>query len=341
MKFNRYIIIVLVFWLCITNAVGQEMTVDYRYAPDWHLSTPALPDDSYKTLVGPQGQLLYDYGGQKFYAYALGKGFKTVIHMMADENQRFESQKLHSARIPITVTRSSVYGMEIMQEVYSSAKLLQTGNTLIHPFTDNREDILLTSVKNNTSAKRTIAPLIVVDSEYGVEVEGQKVTIRGKEHFCFSLPVVRVRKNLADFKTVVELTPVTLNAGEEYQIVGIYDNGLKSDLVTAILADPQKVLSQLPNICEKVITFWKKDSDIPYGRSEGPDREIQTLVDASIRGIWQAREIVDGNISFQVGPTCYRGLWIVDGAFLAETAALLGRGEEARKGIEYTLSFQN
>ena len=341
MKFNRYIIIVLVFWLCITNAVGQEMTVDYRYAPDWHLSTPALPDDSYKTLVGPQGQLLYDYGGQKFYAYALGKGFKTVIHMMADENQRFESQKLHSARIPITVTRSSVYGMEIMQEVYSSAKLLQTGNTLIHPFTDNREDILLTSVKNNTSAKRTIAPLIVVDSEYGVEVEGQKVTIRGKEHFCFSLPVVRVRKNLADFKTVVELTPVTLNAGEEYQIVGIYDNGLKSDLVTAILADPQKVLSQLPNICEKVITFWKKDSDIPYGRIEVPDREIQNLVDASIRGIWQAREIVDGNISFQVGPTCYRGLWIVDGAFLAETAALLGRGEEARKGIEYTLSFQN
>ena len=86
MRFNRYIIIVLVFWLCITNAVGQEMTVDYRYAPDWHLSTPALPDDSYKTLVGPQGQLLYDYGGQKFYAYALGKGFKTVIHMMADEN---------------------------------------------------------------------------------------------------------------------------------------------------------------------------------------------------------------------------------------------------------------
>ena len=193
MRFNRYIIIVLVFWLCITNAVGQEMTVDYRYAPDWHLSTPALPDDSYKTLVGPQGQLLYDYGGQKFYAYALGKGFKTVIHMMADENQRFESQKLHSARIPVTMTRSSVYGMEIMQEVYSSAKLLQTGKTLIHPFTDNREDILLTSVKNNTSAKRTIAPLIVVDSEYGVEVEEQKVTIRGKEHFCFSLPVVRVR----------------------------------------------------------------------------------------------------------------------------------------------------
>jgi hypothetical protein len=33
-------------------------------------------------------------------------------------------------------------------------------------------------------------------------------------------------------------------------------------------------------------------------------------------------------------------LWIVDGAFLLETATMLDRGQEARDGIEYMLSFQ-
>lgn len=340
MRIDRYIIILLASWVCSMPAVGQEMTVDYRYAPDWHLTTPALPDDSYKTLVGPQGQLFYDYGGKKFFAYALGKGFRTVIHMMADENQRFESQYLRSARIPIATTRSSVYGMEVTQEVYSSTKSLQTGEKLVHPLTDNREDILMTSIKNRTLSEHTFFPLVVVNSEHEIKVEGRMITIRDKEHFCFSLPVIRVRRNLASFKTIVELAPVTLSPGDEYLLAGVYDNGLQSDLMTSMLSEPQELLCRLPDMCKKVVAFWENDSNIPYNRIEVPDREIQNLVDASIRGIWQAREIVDGQISFQVGPTCYRGLWIVDGAFLAETAALLGRGVEARKGIEYALSFQ-
>ncbi len=86
--------------------------------------------------------------------------------------------------------------------------------------------------------------------------------------------------------------------------------------------------------------YWEHETAIPYGRIRVPDREIQNLLDASVRGIWQAREIVDGNISLQVGPTVYRGLWIVDGAFLSEATAMLGAGSDARAGIEYSLSFQ-
>ena len=59
-----------------------------------------------------------------------------------------------------------------------------------------------------------------------------------------------------------------------------------------------------------------------------------------MRNIWQAREIIDGKISFQVGPTVYRGLWIVDGAFLLEAATMVNKGEDARDGLEYMLSFQ-
>ena len=69
-------------------------------------------------------------------------------------------------------------------------------------------------------------------------------------------------------------------------------------------------------------------------------RGIQALLDSSIRNIWQAREIKKGLPAFQVGPTCYRGLWIVDGAFLLEAAAMLGAGDQARNGVAYELTNQ-
>lgn len=338
---SKYILAALLLLASSTAIVhGQQMTVDYRYAPDWHLSTPALPDDSYKTLVGPQGQLLYDFGGKQFFAYALSKGFRTVIHLMADENQHFQPQSLHSARVPIATTRSTVYGMLVTQEVFSTAQALRIGQSPIHPLTENREDILMTTISNPGQKTQTIRPLIVINSEHDVNVDGQTVIIRGKERFCFSLPVVRVRKNLASFKTLIELSPLTLAAGETRLIAGVYDNGLPSELLSGMSARPEATLQQLPALCQSAINFWQQYANLPYDHIIVPDAEIQNLVDASIRGIWQAREIIDNKKSFQVGPTCYRGLWIVDGAFLMETAALLGRGTEAREGIEYTLSFQ-
>ena len=79
---------------------------------------------------------------------------------------------------------------------------------------------------------------------------------------------------------------------------------------------------------------------MPWGRVQVPDAGIQALMDSSIRNIWQAREIKQGLPAFQVGPTCYRGLWIVDGAFLLEAAAMLGAGDQARNGVAYELTHQ-
>ena len=86
--------------------------------------------------------------------------------------------------------------------------------------------------------------------------------------------------------------------------------------------------------------FWENHPSLPYGSVEIPDPGIQSLVDASIRNIWQSREIKNGMNSFQVGPTCYRGLWFVDGSFILEAASMLGAGLQARDGINYMLTFQ-
>ena len=89
----------------------------------------------------------------------------------------------------------------------------------------------------------------------------------------------------------------------------------------------------------RAITFWE-NVNLPYGRIEIADPAAQGLLDSCVRNIYQAREIKDGLPAFQVGPTTYRGLWVVDGSFILEAAALLGRADEARRGIDYLMSFQ-
>ena len=91
---------------------------------------------------------------------------------------------------------------------------------------------------------------------------------------------------------------------------------------------------------ERAVKFWERKAGLPFDRIQVPDAGIQALVDSSVRNIWQAREIKNGLPAFQVGPPCYRGLWIVDGAFLLETAALLGTGDQARNGIATELRHQ-
>lgn len=60
--------------------IGQNpLKVDYKYAPDWYATSICFPDDTHKILVGPLGQLLYDYGKGRFFHVSSKTGFSTVI----------------------------------------------------------------------------------------------------------------------------------------------------------------------------------------------------------------------------------------------------------------------
>jgi hypothetical protein len=64
------------------------------------------------------------------------------------------------------------------------------------------------------------------------------------------------------------------------------------------------------------------------------------FVAACARNILQAREVKNGKLTFQVGPTCYRGLWVVDGNFILEAARYLGYDKEAIEGLRTTWATQ-
>ncbi|KAA6300849.1 MAG: hypothetical protein EZS26_003014 [Candidatus Ordinivivax streblomastigis] len=320
----KKIALVALLSCCISSICAQQQ-VDYRYSPHWWQSCIGLPDDSYKTLAGPLGQLLYEYKG-RFYT---GGGFHTVVHFFADENEKINNQRLYSARVPIVITEATYAGMTVTQEAFALKK-------------SNREDIVLTTIVNSTNREQTLNPLLVIDSENKtpVKVNDRTATIHDAAVVVFSEKTQRIRQNVGNFKTLIEMETIRLAPGEKKQIVLLHDNGLPSDLANQFKNDAKGLVAQINTLKAEMIDFWENHSGIPYDHLTVPDREIQNLVDASLRGIWQAREIKNGHIAFQVGPTCYRGLWIADGAFLLEAAAIFDKGTEARDGIDYTLSLQ-
>ncbi|MDR1865009.1 MAG: hypothetical protein LBR08_05485 [Bacteroidales bacterium] len=330
-------IIFLVF-VGFTLPVFAQRQVDYRYAPQWHVSCIGLPDDTCKTQVGPLGQLLADYAKGKFFNYV--GGYRTAVQFLADEGQKFTGQRLYSARVPVVITESTYAGMTVLQEAFAVAKDYIANRTPTRE--GNREDVILTTVSNTTNRTQTLHPVLIVNADYErkTEVTDRVAVINNSAQVTVSLKPVQVRHNLVDFKTLITLEPVPVAPGETKQMAVLYDNGRPSVLAARFKNDANDLLRSINDIKAEMIAYWETGTDIPYGHLSVPDREIQNLVDASLRGIWQAREIKKEKIAFQVGPTCYRGLWISDGATLLETATLFGRGDAARDGVEYTLSFQ-
>jgi hypothetical protein len=131
---------------------------------------------------------------------------------------------------------------------------------------------------------------------------------------------------------LLRFAPISLAGGAQQELaVGVVQGHASQPDPTLV-----KQAQQARDEAEK---YWQH-LDLPYGVFEVPDAGVQALLDSSVRNIYQAREIKKGLPAFQVGPTCYRGLWVVDGSFLMESIAYLGRQQEARSGIQYLLSFQ-
>lgn len=86
--------------------------------------------------------------------------------------------------------------------------------------------------------------------------------------------------------------------------------------------------------------FWRQEAHLPFDRLRVPDAALQNLFEASIRNLYQIREVVDGRLQFQPGPSVYRGLWMHDVVYAIEAAAFLGDLAAARAVVENVIRFQ-
>ena len=335
-----------------SNATEKEnpWKVDFRYAPPWWQTSICLPDDWQKTLVGKDGSLLYDFGGPYH-------GFKTRMTFGASGGAAWKEQSLKSPRIPIVRTVMESGAVRITEEAFTAPFGIPVG-TLV-PTNPNRPslDIVRIHYENQGENPVSVTPEILIQSEFPIrfEEEQQRVFVGASTQLTFSQaveqastsstkalepgmipPAPRIKihsiptSSTKEFKLQFEPLPLEKN---RFGTVGCVIIRGKDNSGISFPA------SFLDTVMNMAVLHWEQ-IPLPYDRIRVPDSGMQALLDSSIRNIYQAREIKDGLPAFQVGPTVYRGLWVVDGSFIMEAMAFLGRVEEARAGIRYLLNFQ-
>jgi hypothetical protein len=293
--------------------------IDFRYSPPWWQTAICLPDDWQKTLVSKEGALLYEYPGE-----FSGFGTKVAIALEGAAAGK-TSQTMDNPRVPVVETAlADSSGSELIRWSTLAVVPGEGQNLPVH--------------KKSAGAKYEKPPrgdllLIKKTSKYA----SISLTVQSKEPLELAdLTVFRGRRRF-------------LGMSARWNSLGRVQNGLKVIFSPAVeelaiyCASGHEAgdvdLQWAKTQPERAARYWHS-LDLPYQHISLPDAAMQALLDSCIRNIYQAREVKDGLPVFQVGPTCYRGLWVVDGAFILEAMTVLGRGEEARSGIRHLLTRQ-
>jgi len=306
-----------------------SLSVDFGYMPPEWQTAICLPDDPCKSIVDKSGELLYHYhrivgGTDRFW---------TRIGVRIADNVVWKKQQLHSPRVPIVRTFLAANGLEVIEEAFAVTDKLES-TTPTKPEGAARNDLMLVHIKNIGAVPQVVQPQLIVDTRthFDFSISAQQVVLNHHETITASLKMIGLTPQNDGARRVIQLESMTVPAGKTETFFMLYSGG------GTIVLEPATVEQALASR-DRVVAYWQKVA-LPYDRVQVPDAGIQSLIDSSIRNIWQAREIKDGLPAFQVGPTCYRGLWIVDGAFLLEAAALLGAGDQARSGVAYEMKYQ-
>jgi hypothetical protein len=290
---------------------GTVERVDLRYSPSQWQSAICLPDDPHKSLVDRSGELLFHFNRG-------GREFGTRVSVQVADSTVWKKQELYSARVPIVETYLTADGLEILEEAFTVTGL---DDSLVH------NDLLLVHIKNSGAREHPLQPKLVVNTTLVSQLFDQRVVVDNHETITCSL-----RMTGTDSGTVFHLEQLAIAPGKTADIV-VCCSGGKSPARAGV------TIGEALELRAAAIKYWDEVA-LPYGRIEVPDPGVQGLINSSIRNIWQAREIKNGLPAFQVGPTYYRDLFIVDGAFILEAVAILGAGEQARNGVAYELTYQ-
>ena len=321
--------------------------IDHRYAPTGNWTCIGYPDDKHKTLVNESGALLYDFavsqpGEGRFW---FDRVFKFGLDVPREPIRI--TQQTESARVP--VVRTSI---EYAQAVL---KLL----TFAHEDANGRCDVVMWTV-SAIAANSAVDTAVWADGQVlgrvlafadGQDQSNAVYTINGSHR---RIPTDYVSPGLPDrepaggdpddalaFVAVPQTLTIvpdsdfgpsprvrtgvfTVKPGQDVRGAFIFPlANFKLDIV-----DHEWAIAAL----DSARRFWSSYSACTL-EWQLPDSDVMDMLTASARNIMQAREPKAGLPEFQVGSTCYRGLWVVDGHFILEAARYLGHDTAGEQGI--------
>ena len=300
---------------------GFNTTADFRFAPEDFQSTICFPDDPVKTLVGKHGDLRYDFPDDRFAAI---NQFGTIVEFTLGGMDRdtWVEQKMESAGIPIlhTVIERPTASMELI--AFASRRQ-----------NEGRVDNVLMEIRARDQDV-VAAPLLRIrsGSKYSLKQNGMATEVMRESAEKPWMLCIPQNNQAHDGMWLPEeggyrltLAHGTATRNQPLRYFFRMPQPGSSDTIDAS-ADPDSLLAEVRAWWQQ----WRPFAD-PVGWSV-PATEGDFLT-ACARNIQQAREIKNGKLVFEVGPTVYRGLWIVDGNFLLEAARYLGYDEEADQGL--------
>jgi hypothetical protein len=296
--------------------------IDFRYAPHHSQATICFPDDHLKSIVGQAGDLRYQFPN----ALLVGMedfGLVVEFSLAGFQDDKIVRQWIESPSVPIvhTLVDRSAATMEIISFATRHAAEGRVDNVLLKIKSKSGKIAVTPKLHIRTCAKlgledydSPIATAIYQDTKTPLLVGAKIGESRGRcvwwEEAGFTL-----------YLPHAEAAPET----EAQYFIRLPLENQTAAVLSERLQDPGSLLAE-------VREFWSQWK--PFGQTSWsyPKKHGEFLT-ACARNIQQAREEKNGRLVFQVGPTVYRGLWIVDGNFLLEAARYLGYDREADDGL--------
>jgi hypothetical protein len=307
--------------------------VDFRYAPHHSQSTICFPDDPNKSIVGQGGDLRYGFAKSLLVGM---EDFATVIEfsLAGFQDDKVTRQWIEAPGVPIVHT--------VIERPAATLELIAFAT---RHSDEGRVDNVLMSIKSGSSSQDgriAVAPKIHIRTCEKLELEDYSSPVataifhEGRAPFLVGAKLGETLGRCvwweeAGFTLYLPHGEVSPEHEARY-FVRIPQEKQTAARLRERLQDPEMLLAETRE-------FWSKWK--PFGTTDWsyPDRHGEFLT-ACARNIQQAREVKNGRLVFQVGPTVYRGLWIVDGNFLLEAARYLGYDNEADQGLRSEWSKQ-
>ncbi len=308
-----------------STEAAPSVPIDFRYAPLDGQAAICFTDDPYKSLVGSSGELRYGHPGTNTSIDA----FSAIVHFSVAgmEADRVTRQELEAPGVPIVHTwiERPAVSMEMIAFATNRPD-------------EGRVDNVILYFRNKGTTEIHVSPLVRVDTlgrMVAVSIgDGAKTRVIGSDGDCFLVADAALVPFPAFSGWTLAAAALPCRADAPTRLLFRFPQQRQTaDRVLAGLDEPDALLAE----ARKHWAGWK-----PFGgdvKWQLPGRYLEFLT-ACARNILQAREVKNGRKTFQVGPTCYRGLWIVDGNFILEAARYLGYDAEAQQGLEATWTHQ-
>ena len=315
------------------SGIAEQATVDFRYAPHHSQCTICFPDDPHKSIVGQAGDLRYGFAKSLLVGM---EDFSTVIEfsLAGFQDDKITRQWIEGPGVPIVHT--------LIDRPAATLELIAFAT---RHGDEGRVDNVLMSIKAKDGASQSalaVAPKIHIRTCEKLELEDYNApiaTVISQESKAPLLVGAKIGEGLGRCVWWEEggftLYPPHGEASAEKEaryFVRLPQEQQSAAKLREHLQEPEMLLAGTREFWSKWRAFGSTEWSYPEKHGE--------FLTACARNIQQAREVKNERLVFEVGPTVYRGLWIVDGNFLLEAARYLGYDKEADQGLRSEWSKQ-